>query len=358
MARTYVFLVHGVGKHAADTWSDPWQRVLIDKLRTFAPYSRRSPEELERESIRFVPIGYDAVFEGFRQRWQNLAGALASSDFAAGTAAHGALAWVADQSDDALKNVFWEKVLDALLWATNPHARAAVIARVSKQLVDGLVAMNEENQGENTAHIVAHSLGTSVTHDALIALRAAAGVHGGTLEPARFQWRSVTMLANTSRLLEPRFDVSDELDPADFKVYGSAMKPGARSSLVKSYTSVRQRVDPITWPRRFQPMDWPNSAYADIETVHFDQLAGVHDFETYVANPFVHLPLFQTLMGDSRLGKPEEVERALKDLDRDFPRVADVEFPQLRALIDLDPNRPISLRQLVEFLVKAFRELH
>jgi hypothetical protein len=37
--------------------------------------------------------------------------------------------------------------------------------------------------------------------------------------------------------------------------------------------------------------------------------------------------------------------------------VADVEFPQLRGLIDLDPNRPISLRQLVEFLSKAFQEL-
>jgi len=120
---------------------------------------------------------------------------------------------------------------------------------------------------------------------------------------------------------------------------------------------VRQRIDPITWPRRFQPMDWPNSSYADVETVHFDELAGVHDFGTYVANPFVHLPLFQTLMGDARMGKPEEVERALKDLGRDYPRVADVEFPELRSLIDLDPNRPISLRQLVEFLSKAYREL-
>ncbi len=232
-----------------------------------------------------------------------------------------------------------------------------MIARVNKQLVDGLVAMNAENAGENTAHIVAHSLGTSVISDALIALHAEGRLPAGVLDARRFQWRSVTMLANTSRLLEPRFDVSDALDPADFKVYGSALKPGSRTSLVKSYTNVRQRIDPITWPRRFQPIDWPNSAYADVETVHFDELAGVHDVETYLSNPFVHLPLFQTLMGNSRLGSSVEVERALKDLDRDFPRVADVEFPELRGLIDLDPGRPISLRKLIEFLVRAFQEV-
>ena len=357
MARTYLFLVHGVGQHAAEAWAAPWKRVLLDKLRNFAPYAERTPEELERDTIRFVPIGYDTVFEGFRARWRDLAGALASSDFLIGTSAHAALQWVADQDDDALKTVFWEKVLDAVLWATNPQARAAVIAHVNAQLVERLAEMNAENQGENAAHIVAHSLGTSVVSDALIALRAAGGVHGGALDARRFQWRSVTMLANTSRLLEPRFDVSDELDPADFKVYGSALKPGSRSSIVRHYTSVRHRIDPITWPRRFQPLDWQNTSFADVETVHFDELQGVHDFETYVRNPFVHLPLFQLVLGNSRLGKPEEVERALKDLDRDFPRVADVEFPQLRGLVDLDPNRPISLRKLVEFLCKAFKEL-
>lgn len=357
MARTYVFLVHGVGNHPAATWADPWKRVLLNKLRTFAPYDQKSVEELERDTVRFVPIGYDSVFEGFRNRWQNLAGALASNEFVAGTAAHRALQWVADQSEDAIRDVFWEKVLDVVLWATNPQARAAVIAHVNAQLVEGLVAMNAENQGENAAHVVAHSLGTSVISDALIALRAAGGVHGGTLDAKRFQWRSVTMLANTSRLLEPRFDVSDELDPADFKVYGSGLKPGSRSSIVKSYTNVRHRIDPITWPRRFQPMDWTTEPYADVETEHFDELVGVHDFETYVENPFVHLPLFQLALGNSRMGKPDEVERALKTLDRDYPNVASVEFPELNALVDRDPNHPISLRKLVEFLVKAFKEL-
>jgi hypothetical protein len=67
-----------------------------------------------------VPISYDAIFEGFRTRWMDPAGALASVEIVAGTAVHGALTRVADQGDDALKQVSWEKVLDVLLWTTNP----------------------------------------------------------------------------------------------------------------------------------------------------------------------------------------------------------------------------------------------
>ncbi len=107
MARTYLFLVHGVGKHPAATWADPWKRVLIDKLRRFAPYTAMSPEAIERDCLRCVPVGYDAIFEGFRERWRDLAGALASSEFLAGTEAHRALSWVAEQGDGAVESVFW-----------------------------------------------------------------------------------------------------------------------------------------------------------------------------------------------------------------------------------------------------------
>lgn len=356
MARTYLFLVHGVGKHAADSWADPWKRVLIDKLRTFAPYSDKTPEEIERESLRCVPISYDSVFETFREDWEDLDDLLSSAAFALGSDARVALDWIASQ-DAELKRIFWEKVLDVLLWATDPLARAAVIAHVNEQLIRHLVEMFREPGGENRAHIVAHSLGTSVISDSLIALRAERKVHHNVLDTGRFQWRSVTMVANTSRLLEPRFDVSDTLDPDDFKVYHSRLFPGTSSSIVKRYTNVRHVLDPITWPRRFKPVQWTSAPYAEITTEKFDELAGVHDFENYVRNPHVHLPLFRITQGNSRLGKRDEIERALKDLDRDFPNVASTEFPELRALIDPNPDHPVSTRKLVEALVKAFKEL-
>lgn len=357
MARTYLFLVHGVGKHPAETWSDSWKRVLIDKLRTYAPYKERSPEAIERDTIRFIDVGYDSVFEGFRKDWEDLEEVLASTAFALGPDLRAALEWVASQDAD-VRAIFLEKVLDALLWATNPQARAAVIAHVNDQLGRHLVEMNLENEGANTAHLLAHSLGTSVISDALIGLRSERWVHEGAWDSTRFRWRSLTMLANTSRLLEPRFDVSDALDREDFRVYGSGLFPGTEGSIVQRYTTVRHRVDPITWPNAFQPGDsWRSPAYSEVETVHFDDVANVHDFGTYASNPSVHLPLFRTILGNQHLGSSSELAQARQSRARDFPRVAGVEFQHLRDLIGGNPTQPISLRRLVEFLVNAFKEL-
>ena len=75
MARAYVFLVHGVGKHETEEWADPWKKALLDDLRRYAPYREKTAEEIERDDIAFVPISYDSVFEGFRTRWGDLAGA-------------------------------------------------------------------------------------------------------------------------------------------------------------------------------------------------------------------------------------------------------------------------------------------
>src|SRR5204862_351172 len=62
---------------------------------------------------------------------------------------------------------FWTHLLDVLLWCGLAQAREAVIAAVAEQLVDGLVTAIDSGA---RAHIVAHSLGTSVVHDTLLCL--------------------------------------------------------------------------------------------------------------------------------------------------------------------------------------------
>jgi hypothetical protein len=362
MARTYLFLVHGVGKHPADTWADSWKQVLIEKLKRFPPYSGMTNAHIEKEVLCFVPISYDSIFEGYRERWGTLAGALTATEFVSNPAALTALQWVADQgSDDVIQKVFWEKVLDVILWATNPQARAAVIAHVNKQLVDGLVQMNQEAKDrqeapENRAHIVAHSLGTSVISDALIALNGAQSVHEGALDTSVFQWRSLFMVANTSRFLEPRFDVSDELDPADFKVHSSKLKPGSTDSIVLSYRNVHHKIDPITFPRPFGPPDWPPKVYRDIKLKRFKDPKKVHDFETYVSDFHFHRPLFQKIFGNNRIGNGMK-DNLKAGLNAELPMIADVEFPDLRELAKGDSGAIDDLRVLVQYLTDAFKEL-
>lgn len=134
MARSYVFLVHGVGRHEVGdggfaTWAVPWRDGLIAELQKYAPYDQKTPEQIAAEDICFWPISYDAVFrENFQQVWGDLAGALVDTDVvAANPALKSALEFVGDsESSEDLSAFFWDNALDAILWFTVGLAHASV----------------------------------------------------------------------------------------------------------------------------------------------------------------------------------------------------------------------------------------
>ena len=360
MARSYVFLVHGVGKHPAGTWADSWKSSLIKELQRYAPYRNLTPTQIESEVIAFRPISYDSVFEGYRHRWGKLAGALNDADIIDNGAVKDAIEWVAghDDTDDKVKRLFWDKALDVLLWMAFPEARAAVVATVNKQLVDGLIEMRKENGPRDSAHIMAHSLGTSVVHDSVLCLEAADRVHDGSFDARRFRWDSLFMIANTSHALEPRQSVSDDLDTSDFDVYTSDIRPGFSTSVCRSYFNVRHVADPITWVRRFDAAGrWPSDPYLNIEVVRYDELPNVHNLTDYVAAPQVHLNLFRKLLGDSRLGDDDEIDSALADHARTHPRQAATEFDNLRRMLGGDFEKQLTPRELVAFLIEVYKEV-
>lgn len=358
MANNWVFLVHGVGKHEGTDWSDRWKKALLDQLQQYAPYGSMTHEEIEDRYLAIVPVGYDAIFEGgFRERWGDLAGALADNSIAMGSPAAKAIEWVAEhQSDDAIQKFFWEKALDALLWLAFPTARAAVMVRVAKQLADGVEQMRSKIDRLDSAHIIAHSLGTSVVHDTLIAMAFDDSVNQAVLDPDHFKWRSVSMLANTSRLLQPRRDLVDGATLDDFKAHGSRLRPGHPQSITRSYYNYRHRADPITWPRMFDP-SWPGGSYSNVETRRYDNLKSVHDFTNYVEAPFVHLSILQAILQDSTVGSSDEYREAQRLFELEHANQAGDEFRQLRELLNGDFELELSTRQIIEFLVMAYKEL-
>jgi hypothetical protein len=360
MARGYVFLVHGAGKHpvAADgraTWAEPWKAALLEELGRYAPYDGLTPEEVEAEHLCFWPVGYDAVFEdGFRKVWGNLAGMVAGAAVPLPAPVRAAAQWVAhSQSAGDAQAFFWEKALDALLWSTLGLARAAVKARVAKQLVAGIRAMVRENGAADRAHIVAHSLGTSVVHDTLVALTREAGLHEGVLDPSQFRWQSLTMVANTSRLLESAVDLSPGTRREDFEAHRSILRPDRADSCCRAYLSARHRLDPITWPRPFHP-DWPSGAYREVVLDRFADPRRVHDFDHYVRAPEFHVRLFRSLLGRPDLGTRAERLAAQEAYEAQYPVSTTSAFAELRDLAAADDFDP---RRLVEFLVRAYKVL-
>jgi hypothetical protein len=361
MARSYVFLVHGVGKQPVGrdgvaVWAEPWKAALLEALRRYAPYDGLTPEQIEERHLCFWPVSYDAVFEDrFRRVWGDLAGSLTSVAVPLPPAARAAAEWVQhNESAQDAEAFFWDNALDALLWYGVGLAHAAVKAYVAPQLVRGVRAMARENGGDlSRAHIVAHSLGTSVVHDTLVALTLESDLHGGVLAPSRFQWQSVTMVANTSRLLESAVDVSPGATSEDFEAHRSILQPGRGDSCCRSYLNVRHRIDPITWPHTFDP-SWPVGPYRNVVLDRFGDPKKVHDFGHYVQAPGFHLRLFRALLGDSTLGSPAERQAAQAAYEAAHPNSLDQAFQELR---DLATSDDLDARQIVEYLVRAYKVL-
>jgi len=358
MARSYVFLIHGIGEKKADEWFKPWKESIIAELQRYRPYGGMTAAEIESDLICFVPVSYDSVFEGYRTRWANLAGAIGSTDAIGNEALRKGLQWVADNgAAEGLEQFFWTSALDVLLWYGVEQARAAVVAKVNSQIADGIVNMLNENDSMDNAHFVAHSMGTSVVHDSLVSLELADEIHAGAFDLDKFKWQSIFMVSNTSRLLQTRFDLTGDGSSTDkYKAYLSSLKPGDAGSICRSYFNVRHRADPVSWPRMFDPAGWP-SAFQTIETVRYDEIKEIHNFTTYIANPNVHLTMLRKLLGNNSIGAPDEISVVVDEFEREHQKHAGSEFTRLRDVINGDFNKELSSRELTEYFTRFAKEV-
>lgn len=362
MPRQYVFVVHGMGLHPTGTGLAPFREAILAALGQYAPFTGLEDEEIERTYLRLVPLSYDDIFEGYRTRWRDLGSAIGAAQGLGLPEVTQALEALGESagSDATFDKILWEKVLDPLLWHVLPEARMAVIARVCKQMGDALVEWNDEmksgkDKKESRLHIVAHSLGTSVIHDALISLRFL-DLPGNPVGGQGVRMQTVAMLANVSRLLEDRFDLGARAKSGAYDVYHSCLNPGAEDALCARYLNFHHKADPFTWPREFNPI-WADAVYKSVETARYKNLQDVHDFELYFSDPYVHVPLIRAIFRNLDYCTPDEVIAAVTSFKQEHPHVAGSEFDDLRELFHRDPDHKLSVRELVDYLVRAYRKL-
>lgn len=346
MPSNFVFLVHGMGEHAAG-WSAAWQARLEENAKLFSPYfegTRKLADDVE-----FVEVVYDSVFEkDYRQRWKDLAGAL--QDSALPAAIKPALSELAQVESAKLPEFAWTHLLDPLLWFGLGQARQAVIAKVNKELTKG--AKRAQAAGAQL-HILAHSLGTSVVHDSLLCLAADAPK---VFDPERGgkRWKTLVTVANVSRMLNATESPSDSLPTSAFRPHFSRVRPG---DLVGDFVNVRHRVDPFTFPRTFAP-DWTNPGVLTLEPDRFDELLQVHDLETQFDHPLVARECLRRITGRATLGaKPEQLDAAWKRYQQRYGKSGTFAFQNLSALLAPDANRDLGLGELARYLTTYAKEV-
>ena len=301
-----LFLIHGMGRQQ-DNWSAP----ATDKLIESAGLYQHFRDNDLTESVIFVPIRYDNVYEDLLDRWKNNFSGILNSEDTGNIPGDKLLSIMTSMSQDE-RDFFWSHLADVLIYRFFPLYRDRVRIEVIQNIAKS-VKKYRDRFGNNTRFsFLAHSLGTAVIHDSLHLLGTTAWDDeiANVMGPPHTRFQSLFMLANTSRILE-----------SDIKVDSSIVCPvGGRGDhtmeYLDQYYNVFHKYDPITLIRKING-DGLGSNFHPVNLSHFRDV-NIHDFTHYLDHPAVHIPLFRILCG-FRTVLPAEQVHALdvyEDIDR------------------------------------------
>lgn len=286
-----LFIVHGMG-YDVDGWHQPAGEFLRDFCDRFGPQVARKFDD----RFKVVGIVYDDIFRDILATWQkNGAEVLALGKKFDAPTVERILGW-SQHAPGTDNNFLWTHAVDVVLYRMFPTIRDAVKVHVAKAIAAELADLKS---GESWS-IIAHSLGTIVTHDTLHAWYTEplgqTGQLGNALRP-----KVVTMLANVSRILQTKPEVLSS---------ASTVRPGQACLY---YLNTYHPLDPFTFLRTFKPELWPDREkyeagdYRLISVDHIQQ-ANIHDLLHYLRHPDVVTTLFRTLLYQSFIAKQKEEE--------------------------------------------------
>lgn len=315
MAKNIVFVLHGIGQYT-DGWINVQSSavpVLKAVLKQYPFFTGKSLDTF----VEFVPILYDDVFERILKLWASQAEALRSSIPVIPEFAEKVIDLMGEADDDKWSLKTGADV--ALYWGFRLFQQR-VILRVLAQMTAKIAETIASSDHVPDYHVLAHSMGTAVAHDALHhlgtenwltqlkdaplddkdseaakaerekylksleRLRELKGT-GNPFNPRLFSFESITMLSNVSGLIHPSEDP-----------YRSIVRPGNggdENAFAKNYINVNHKFDPISIIGNFKmPEGWKMRGGLDLV---MDHLVGdpesIHDAAHYVRHPDLHLRL-------------------------------------------------------------------
>lgn len=290
-----LFLVHGMGVHETGSWADD----VKDKIKeTAGRYAFFEDLDLE-ERINFLPISYDQKLNELLQLWKEhaseMSSFLESQELDPGFSIPEILN-VFENADEKEKKFFWTHIADVLIYRFFVTYRASIRTHVTEQFVSKINWIKENNPDHQSSTVIAHSLGTIVTHDALHMLGSNLYTDA-VFEPADWTFQRILTLANVSRVMK-----------SDFDPYSSIVRPASAGNpaYFKSFVNVRHKFDPFLIPFPFAPTNWGNK-YASLELNHFHEW-NIHSFEHYLDHPKVHIPLFRSIVSSDCISDAEMQE--------------------------------------------------
>lgn len=294
-----LLLVHGMGNHTPPSGGKPgsFGQEFIDATTASLQMFSKHSEDTLGAYVDIHEFNYNAWFDKMRTTMadnaKDMQSRLVALNQIYGTSIPLELAGSLTNLEAKFggDEFFYTHWLDVIFYGTMLGAKVRVDAALK-------IAELVENYGGSNVHIIAHSLGTAVTHDTLHLLYRREHDPDDKIPDLHLvdhKLGSVWMFANVSRMVNSVTRLSDPL--------GTVVRPGQLGCAVW-FNNIRHALDPITWLARFSPKNdgaWIseaayNSNYRSIVTELIVE-ANTHSFTQYVRDPKVVERLFPFLMG-------------------------------------------------------------
>ncbi len=300
-----LFVVHGMERHEP-AWAGNTVQALVE-LPDRYQYAWFADNGALDQHVEIIPVHYDNVFAKYVNAWGRSVEELRAKAAEYGVSIPNVLSWL-QRADETEKNFFWTHVVDVLLYRFFSIVAAEVRLRLRLTIAEKLTEAKEGGQLDE-ASVLAHSLGTSVTHDSLALLGAQPiETDDGPNESwmaANHRFSNVFMCANVSRVLE-----------TEPKVYQSVLHPttgGQGESYVEAYYNFRHRLDPFPMVKPFGPVGWGEN-YLAVENCEKVLDFNVHGLGHYLSDPRVHVPVLCGLIGQYAV-TDDEYDAAVAEYD-------------------------------------------
>ena len=302
MAKHTLFLVHGMGIHEGTQWSSEIWNKLVECSERYPHFKNRKKLD---EYAEPVPVEYDRFIQTALARWDAQANSFGAFAMANGLPGADSLDWLTGVAgEDA--GFLMSHVADVVIYRLFRLEAERIKTNVQLTIFEEIQRKRAQDAGARFS-LMAHSLGTSIAHDALAEMGVAPRIGDdiNTFNTQNFRFDSIHMLANVSRLLQTK--------P---KAYESVVRPGSNRTKNRYCGRMychRHELDPITIPKSFDPVSWGS----DFHLTNLRHYRGwnVHGWLHYLDNPRVHIPLLKSISKSSAV-TPKQHRNAVSDYRR------------------------------------------
>lgn len=317
MPKQLVILVHGMGTHPKGNMLKEFKKAIADRATGFGIADLSFLGNVDYEEFN-----YSDYFDMIRKQFAKNAKARQQGfAYLTGMGLEEQLLGqlTTFESNFGKDEFFYTHWLDVILYSTMYFGE-----KVRVDFIDFFEMLRQEYKHENI-HVICHSLGTAVVHDALAKYYRTDSIPFDNipdLMTGNFNIASLWTFANVSRMVNLLNGLTDPMH--------STVVTGS-DGCASNFVNIRHEYDPFTW---FKTYDRNMDAYTRYINTVFKKI-NTHDFYEYVTEPTVTRAVLSLIYGKSITSR--QYDMGLADYKQGS---LNQEAKELKDLIDAAANDP------------------